>query len=190
MTPATERHLYCGSSDVPLSPEGRKELIRKKNMYRYPDPEGCSFYTSGMRRTEETLELLYGPVSHGMRPDLKEMDFGEFEMHTYDELRDMPSYIAWITGDNDENVCPGGESGAVMEERAAVGFRQLLASGCGDLVIVTHGGPCAAVMRRLFPEQGRNRYEWQPKPGEGYEILFDGEKPCSFSRIPEGIQNS
>ena len=22
------------------------------------------------------------------------------------------------------------------------------------------------------------------------EILFDGEKPCSFSRIPEGIQNS
>ena len=64
MTDATERSLYGGISDIPLSPKGRSELLRRKSEFRYPDPKGLSFYTSGMKRTEETLEILYGRVPH------------------------------------------------------------------------------------------------------------------------------
>ena len=30
----------------------------------YPEGDGADFYTSGLKRTEQTLELIYGPVSY------------------------------------------------------------------------------------------------------------------------------
>ena len=42
------------------------------------------------------------------------------------------------------------------------------------IVIVTHGGPIAAIMQRLFPEKKLNRYEWQPACGEGYLVQITG----------------
>jgi len=187
MTDATERSLYGGISDIPLSPKGRSELLRRKSEFRYPDPKGLSFYTSGMKRTEETLEILYGRVPHEILTDLKEMNFGEFEMRGYGELKEEPAYIAWISGNYEENVCPGGESSAAMAERATAGFQKVLESDKKDLLIVTHGGPIAAIMHWLFPAEERNRYEWQPEPGGGWEIVFDGTKPCSCRRIPQKI---
>ena len=38
---------------------------------------------------------------------------------------------------------------------------------------VTHGGVIAAIMAACFPGEGKNRYQWQPKPGRGY-CLRDG----------------
>ena len=34
----------------------------------------------------------------------------------------------------------------------------------------THGGVIATIMEHLFPGEGKNRYQWQPKPGHGYVI--------------------
>ena len=48
-----------------------------------------------------------------------------------------------------------------------------------NTVIVTHGGVIAAIMASLFPEEGKNRYQWQPKPGEGYAITGG-----TYSAIP------
>ncbi len=38
---------------------------------------------------------------------------------------------------------------------------------------MTHGGVIAAIMAYLFPGEGKNRYEWQPGAGGGYEIDTD-----------------
>lgn len=35
---------------------------------------------------------------------------------------------------------------------------------------MTHGGVIAVIMAELFPEEGKNRYEWQPSPGGGYAV--------------------
>ena len=32
----------------------------------------------------------------------------------------------------------------------------------------------------LFPEEGKNRYEWQPEPGGGYEIDLDAGERRAF----------
>ena len=42
---------------------------------------------------------------------------------------------------------------------------------------VTPGGVIAAIMARLFPQEGKNRYEWQPRPGHGYAVTPDGYRP-------------
>ena len=161
-TAANEQHRYCGSTDLPLSPQGREELAEMHYAV-----SGVRFLTSGMLRTEQTLEILFGHVPHEVRPEFREIDFGEFEMHTYEELKDDPRYLSWITGDNERNIPPSGESGEAMRCRVLQGLMALLEEN-RDTVLITHGGVIAAIMESLFPREGKNRYQWQPEPGCGY----------------------
>ncbi|MBR2048120.1 MAG: histidine phosphatase family protein [Oscillospiraceae bacterium] len=163
-TEANERRLYCGSTDLPLSPAGREELAALAY-----EPGNVRFVTSGMKRANETLELLFGDVPYVVEPRFREVDFGLFEMHSYDELKDSPNYQAWLTGDNESNLPPQGESGNQMKARVLEAFSEIREDTC----IVTHGGVIAAIMAHLFPEDGKHRYQWQPKNGGGYVLEQD-----------------
>lgn len=167
-TAANEKHLYCGSTDLPLSETGRRELA---DMGPEP-PENCRYYSSGMIRANETLEILFGDVEYHMVPGLREVDFGSFEMRSYEMLKEDPDYITWITGDNMANTPPGGESGNAMTLRVLSCFREIAARG-ENAVIVTHGGVIAALMGELFPQEGKNRYQWQSANGGGYLLTED-----------------
>lgn len=100
-TSANEKHLYCGSTDLPLSDAGKEEL----RSIHY-DIKNVRFLTSGMKRTDETLRILFGDVPYEVDPRFREVDFGTFEMHSYEELKDTPEYQTWLTGDNDANIPP------------------------------------------------------------------------------------
>ena len=160
-TAANEAHLYCGSTDLPLSAAGREELQNIRYTIK-----NVRFLTSGMKRTNETLRILFGDIPYEVDTRFREADFGIFEMHSYDQLKDTPAYQAWLTGDNEANIPPQGESGVQMKARVLQAFSEIGEDAC----IVTHGGAIAAIMEHLFPDEGRNRYEWQPKPGCGYMI--------------------
>lgn len=92
--------------------------------------------------------------------------FGIFEMHSYEELKDTPAYQAWLTGDNDANIPPNGESGVQMKACVLQAFSEIREDTC----IVTHGGVIAAIMEYLFPYENKSRYQWQPQNGRGYVI--------------------
>jgi alpha-ribazole phosphatase len=160
-TEANEKHLYCGSTDLSLSVAGREEL---QNI-RY-DIKNVRFITSGMKRTNETLQMLFGDVPYEVEPRFREVDFGIFEMHSYDQLKDTEEYQAWLAGDNDINVPPKGESGEQMKARVLEALSEIKDDTC----IITHGGVIASIMECLFSNEGKNRYQWQPKPGRGYAI--------------------
>ena len=164
-TEANERHLYCGSTDLPLSDVGKAELRQL-----HYDIKNLRFITSGMKRTNETLNILFGDMPFEIESRFQEVDFGIFEMHSYEELKDTPEYQKWLTGDNDANVPPDGESGVRMTERVLQAFSEIRVDAC----IITHGGVIAAVMEHLFREEGKNRYQWQPQPGKGYIVTDSG----------------
>ena len=168
-TEANLNHRYCGSTDLPLSQPGREAL----RTLHY-DVSGVRFLTSGMLRAEQTLSILFGDVPHEQRPAFREVDFGIFEMHTYEELKDDPAYVDWITGDNMANIPPEGESGNQMLARVLEALPELLEE---DTVLVTHGGVIAAIMEHLFPEENKSRYQWQPAPGYGYLIEGNAFRP-------------
>ncbi len=178
VTEANRLRRYCGSTDLPLDREALARF-RKENRV-YPEAKGLELVTSGMARTEQTLLAIYGPIPHRAEPDFREMDFGVFENRTYAELKDDPAYQTWLAGDNEENVCPGGESGAQMRARVLAALSRLEA----DTLLVTHGGVIAAVMAHLFPEAGKHRYQWQPRPFCGYEIRWEAGR-ARYWEIPE-----
>ena len=164
-TEANERRLYCGSTDLSLSEAGKAEL---RNLHY--DIPNVRFLTSGMKRCNETMELLFPGIPYEIDPRFREADFGAFEMHSYDDLKERPDYQAWITGDNEANLPPGGESGAQMTRRVLAAFSEIMDDTC----LVTHGGVIAAIMAHLFPDAGKNRYQWQPRNGHGYCLTEDG----------------
>ena len=164
-TAANEGHLYCGSTDLSLSEGGRAELARR----HYDVPENARYVTSGMKRCNETLRLLFGEVPYSVDRELREIDFGCFEMKSYEQLKMDPRYQDWITGDNHRNVPPGGESGEAMTDRVLRAYSRYAQSE-EDTVILTHGGVISAIMEHLFPREQKNLYQWQPRPGCGYVI--------------------
>ena len=164
-TAANERRLYCGSTDLSLSEDGIAQLREIRH-----EISNVRFLTSGMKRTDETMEVLFPGQPYERDPRFREVDFGIFEMHGYEELKDRPDYQAWITGDNEANVPPGGESGRQMTERILAAFSELKEDTC----LITHGGVIAAIMAECFPGEGKHRYQWQPQNGHGYRITDHG----------------
>ena len=163
-TEANEKWLYCGSTDLPLCTSGREEL--QEIQY---DISGFRFLTSGMKRANESLQLLFGDVPYEVDSRFREVDFGIFEMQSYHAIKETPEFQAWVTGDNEANVPPQGESGLQMKQRVLEAFAEIRE----DTVLVCHGGVIAAIMEHLFPNEGKSRYDWQPKNGRGY-CLKDG----------------
>ena len=167
-TVANEQHLYCGSTDLPLSEKGREEL---RSLSYTIAPK--RFVTSGMKRTDETLRILFGNVPFSVDSRFREVDFGDFEMKSYEMLKDDPAYQIWLTGDNEANTPPGGESGVQMTRRVLEAFREIP----DGTALITHGGVIAAIMASLFPADGKHRYQWQPRNGHGYEIRGGTYRP-------------
>lgn len=185
-TVANELHVYCGQSDSPLSRAGVAQLEEKRCIGGYPDPAGLTVYTSGLTRTEQTLEILFGNLPHIREPRFMETNFGVFEMKSYQELKDDPDFIAWCTGDNESNVPPGhgAESGKMLLTRVRSAFEDILKAN-EDALIITHGGPIELLFMHYFPGEAENRYAAQPKNGEGYLMEFDTRgHPLSYRKIP------
>lgn len=178
LTEANEKRLYCGSTDLPLSPAGIAWAMKTAKAWSYRAEDFSVYFTSGLRRADETLRLLFGEVPFTPLPALRELDFGDFEMQSYEELKDRPAYRRWLTGDNEKNRCPHGESAEEMEARCLPAFAALL--HYESAVVIAHGGVIAAIMAHYFPREGKNRYDWLPGPAGGYLLTVENGSPLTY----------
>lgn len=185
-TAANEQRLYCGQTDVPLSEDGIQELKNKKSIFKYPDVKDLDVYTSGLLRTEQTLTVLFGDILHKTVPGLMEINFGAFEMKSYEMLKDDEAYIQWCSGDNEANIPPGegAESGYQMRDRALSAFKEILEEG-KDCLIVSHGGPITALYQAYNALDSSTWYDIQPKNGEGFLLEFEDGRFKGANFIPE-----
>lgn len=184
ITEGNKKRLYYGSTDLPVTEEGIAAISERRKAGIYPNTDGFELITTDLKRTEQTLFEMYGKeLEHGIEPRLREFDFGDFEMLSYEELKDREEYQAWISGDNWRNICPNGESGEIMLNRSLDAMQDYIDKNC---IIVCHGGVIAGLMLTWFPgdETAEHFYAWQPKPCEGYKIIFsDDLKPLSYEKI-------
>ena len=183
-TKANEKFLYCGKTDIGLTDKGKTDLLEKSehyqkrlSLYQKPDAVNVKYFTSGMKRTNETAEILFNTRNYVCLPGFQEINFGIYEMKSYEELKDRQDYKEWISGDFYSNVPKGGGSGNQMKERVLAAFDKLSNELVAEpeemmYVLVCHGGVIAAVMEHLFPDYAKNLYEWQPKRGCGYLLTY------------------
>ena len=182
LTEGNLRRLYYGGADIPLAPEGEAALRQLRETADYP--RGQDYYTSGMLRTEQTFAILYGDTPHTQVPGLREMDFGAWEMQSYEDLKDDPAFRAWCTGDVEQHRTPGGDSFQMVYDRVGEAIAPILERG-RDAVCVVHGGVIVMLLRRWFPADLTDTYARTPEPGHGYQVVFDDDgKPVSFTPIP------
>lgn len=159
---------YQGASDIPLSEEGKVRL-RKADFA----PEVV--YVTSLCRTAQTAAILFPGARQAVEDGLREMDFGDFEGRTYDEMKSDAAYCAWLDS-GCESACPNGESKAIFCERVCRAFEKLvddaLARGDERLVIVAHGGTQMAALDR-FAEPHRDYYSWNAPPAGGFVLSAD-----------------
>ena len=173
-TYCNEKQLYCGKSDVELSENGIKELKEIYKNFRYPK---CDFYfTSGAKRANQTLEILYPKVKYSILEKFFEYDFGDFELKGYEKLKLLKEYTSWI-GDEAGNVkCPNGESKLEFKKRIKDAFinliKYLITEDKETALGVTHGGTIGIILEMLY-DDNKKFYEWQPKNGDGYELIIN-----------------
>jgi len=164
---------YNGKSDDDLSPEG--VAYAKTCLY----PEQSLVYVSPLSRARKTAGILFPDAEQLVVPELAEMDFGDFEGHTADELANDARYRAWVDADCVPPT-PNGESISGFAERAASAFDHVVNDAAGrrlqDVAILAHGGTCMAVMSRYAVDPEREHYyDWIVGNCSGYLLELDGD---------------
>ena len=161
---------YVGQNDLPLCDSGIQNLriLRENNLY----PPADMIYSSPLRRCRQTVEILYPDTFVDYHPGLMDMNLGEFEGKTFEELRGEKEFSLWIEN-SFENTPPGGEDAATFVQRL-VGtlddiFRQMTEERITSIAVVTHGG----VIMTLLAAVGLPKmplHEWAVDNGCGYTV--------------------
>ena len=133
-----------GRLDVGLSPTGLESAERLAETLRPVRLDAV--YVSPRLRAVQTATALGGNRTVDDR--LRELDFGQFEGRTYDEIeREQPEFFqSWMETPTLVRF-PGGESYAELRERVAAAVDEIVAANDGRTVaLVSHGGVIRAAL--------------------------------------------
>ncbi|MDR2520239.1 MAG: histidine phosphatase family protein [Eubacteriaceae bacterium] len=172
-TEANEKKLFSGTNDGSVTEGGMRLLIEKKAAGIYMDTEW--HYTSGMKRTLQTLQILFGDVASTPVPLLSEYNFGDFEMKSNSELMASGEFMNWRADQTGDYACPNGESNNQFLSRVIRGFEWTADDASKrqfqSITLISHGGTISFLYRYLTGDWKSHIYEVMPKHGEGY--VFD-----------------
>ena len=172
MTDANVLGTYIGNrTDMPLSPEGVRELKNLKQNLEYPSVEAV--YTSPMLRCRQTAAMLFEGFDAIPLDELTEYDFGDFEGKTAGELEISPEYLEWTSGKI--SAPPDGETTAAFVKRLALGLnmivRDMMQKEIRESAVIMHGGAIMMLLSACAVPRRRS-VEWTSDNGRGYSLLI------------------
>lgn len=137
---------YYGKLDVSLNQEGIRQIQKLETSLRAITFDHV--YSSNAARALESLKLcgeeLYNRVH--VDPRLGEIDFGDFEGRTYEEICTLfPQYVEDWDKDWKGFCPPKGESFATFYARVSEFFRELLTKEASNVLIMAHSGVIKAI---------------------------------------------
>ncbi len=137
-----------GRLDVSLSVGGRLQI---ESVARHLESEPFhAIYASPRRRTLESAEILasFHTCEVQIEPDLREIDFGDFEGVSYDDIAERyPELFRQWMEKPTEVEFPNGESFTKMRFRVTRSIAALLTRHRGECIaLVTHGGVIRIVL--------------------------------------------
>ncbi len=195
MTKGNLEGRFVGRTDLPLCPEGVRELEKMQEEYEYPDVQ--KVYSSPMTRCVETAEILY-PNRLLQRVDkLREYDFGVFEGQLAKDLAGTEMFLRW--NQSGMSAAPeGAESITDFAQRVAEGFQEILDDMMQHKITsaaaVLHGGVILNLLS-VFAYPKRDPMLWMTPCGTGFTALINAQlwqrdgvfevfSPIPFEREP------
>ncbi len=171
-TDANTSGMYIGNrTDLPLSPEGVRELQEMKNMVEYPDIE--RLYTSPMLRCKQSANIIYPGFEAHVIDELTEYDFGEFEGKTAAQLEVVSEYLDWTSGKLDSP--PSGETTLNFIKRQALALnmivRDMMQNDVTNAGVIMHGGAIMMLLANCAVPR-KHSVEWTSDNGRGYSVLI------------------
>lgn len=150
-TAANTGGIWHGSTDTPLSEEGRQQAQRvARGIARRVTP--TAIYASGLERARHTAEAVAKELGMAVvvEEGLREYDLGAWEGRTYKELWEKEDL--WGHMKRDPDFAPhGGESPREVSDRLVGALRQIANRHVGETVVcVSHGGALSMALGHLL----------------------------------------
>lgn len=163
---------YIGQTDLSLCPSGAQTIRDLAAQEIYPDVG--KVYSSPLARCLETAEIIYPEQKLMIVDEIEEMNFGEFENKTQQQLQDLPEYTKWLHGGAD--ACPPqGEKFGDFTLRCIEGldviFSDMMRNDIQRAACVTHAGVITNLLAGYGLPKGRPA-DFLCGPGEGFEIIL------------------
>ncbi len=169
-TPGNLARRYIGRTDEALSEAG----LAQARELSCPDTPLLVF-SSPLKRAVQTAGAIWPQARIRLVPDLRELDFGDFEGLSADEMADNPAYRQWVEG-NCQGPCPGGEDPVFFRQRVLQAFAGLVEEAIrlelDRLAVVAHGGSIMTIMAE-HARPGKSYFDWHVPNLSGYRITID-----------------
>jgi broad specificity phosphatase PhoE len=180
---------YYGATDVELSALGRSQAFSAS--LALPGDAFDLVIASPLHRAWESATLVMPGRPIRLEADLREVDFGEWEGLTAEEIeaRDPIRYEDWKTGRPGFEY-PAGERQAHFRERIAGAVDRILESQARSVLVVVHKGVIRAIVRRVA---GRELEPGEPELGGSVQLTRDASGEWCVGRRasgPKGIRAS
>jgi broad specificity phosphatase PhoE len=178
-TTANAARQFSGQTDVALTALGRRQaraLGRRLGWERID-----AAYASDLSRARETATIaLQGhEVKLCCDARLRELSFGDWEGHTFDEVRSRwpDEYLQLLTvGDGFQ--APGGERYAEARERALAAVTAIVAAHPDQAVlVVAHGGILQLILMHALGMSSTGMYRLATGNCGLSAVEFHGERP-------------
>jgi broad specificity phosphatase PhoE len=141
----------------------------------------AAIYTSPRQRCQQAAQILAVGRSCPLEPmdALRELDFGEFEGRSYDEIAALypDLYRDWMERPTEIRF-PGGESFSEMRVRVIDAARDLRLRHSGQsIALVTHGGVIRIILAEALGMDPANIFRIGQSYGGIGRIRYFGEVP-------------
>lgn len=189
ITEGLEKNLFYGWLDLPVTEGGFKELekFKKEGIYPSFNEKDVNYYISGLTRTKQTLNAIFGDVNYRIIPNLKEINFGDWEGADFENLQNQVKWKEWMENPGADFRFPNGECQSEFRDRISLGYEELLDyhkdGGTKNSVCVIHGGVISQLMINFFGHEDRIFSNWTPKAGRGYKLILEDYMPVYYERI-------
>ncbi len=185
VTEANKRRAYLGWTDSPLCAVAKKEIREL--------PISCEqLYSSDLGRCLETAKIMFPEHIPTIMPELREMNFGQWEGKIYEELKHNIEYQRWLD-EPFKAKPPDGETFLEFSIRVLHGWellvKRMLETNVERATVMTHGGVIRFLLTKFAPEE-KDFWEWTSSHGKGYELVWSrdglrrGERCILLREVP------
>lgn len=142
-TPDVAKGICYGQADLDVAASFSDEATAIRS---YLPAAPAAVYSSPLQRCQKLAVFLFPGQVVQQEPDLKELDFGNWELQAWNEIA-QADLQAWM--DNFvEAIVPGGESYSALAARSVHVFKKIKA-GALPAVVIAHGGVLRSILAHI-----------------------------------------